>query len=871
MNKIFSFISAVLCTFAFLSCTQEPVPVQEEPAAAEESTVEFAAGVINVKLSEDLAAKVESDLQNGGMVTKSSSSGLNGLYDELGIISMQRIFEYAGEYEPRTRKAGLHRWYRVTYDPSVTLTKASSDFSGVPGIEIVSPIRNIKTTAFNDPMLGQQWHYYNDGSLSSYHKSGADINVQPVWDNYTVGSDDVTVGVVDGGVDAAHEDLAANYAGGRSFVSGYGVVAHEHGTHVAGTIAAVNNNGTGVCGIAGGDAASGTSGVRILSCQIFVSIPQDPSKDLGGDGAAAIKWAADNGAVISQNSWGYTFENPADGEGVQIEPALRDAVDYFIQYAGCDNQGNQLPDSPMKGGVVIFAAGNDNMPFGPPANYEPIIAVGSISPDFTRAPYSNYGDWVDIAAPGGNTSYTNGGVLSTIPGNRYGWMQGTSMACPHVSGVAALLVSYFGGPGFTNEMLKERLLNGANSSALSQSSRIGPLLDALGAFTYGGTTPPDRVSSFETSVVSNSITATWTVTADEDDRKAYGYMILASKDRSLLENIDFRNIPDGVSYTTVETGSLNVGDRISGSISGLEFETDYYMAVAGYDYNRNYSVLSPVQTVKTLGNNPPVITTDYTGEYQIKSHETLNVNFSISDPDGHQLQITLVPGSDALTGSLNSNTGAYVLQFTGNAAAPGNYHAVLTATDSYGESTSYPIDYTILENHAPEIIKDIEDMVLNTVGTRFTIDMTEHLSDEDGEQLAFSVNISDRNVLHINPSGNILHGTALNYGQTDVSITASDSRNETCTLTFSVLVMDPSASVSVYPNPVTDVLNIRTGGEAETYIRLTSATGATVYESTSMVSAFSPAVIDMSGCAPGRYTVLIRTGDNEFTRTVTKI
>lgn len=872
MKHLLSGALFLICGFCAVSCTHEPVPAQNEQQGTAQSAEQYTAGVINIKLSEDLADKVEADLKSGGMVTKAASSGLSSLYRELGIMSMERLFEYAGEYEPRTREAGLHRWYRVVYDRNVSLTKAAGGFSSVPGVETVSPVRAIKPAGFNDPMLPQQWHYYNDGSLSSSHRAGADINVFPVWETFTAGSEKVIVGVVDGGVDWTHEDLAGNYEGGRSFVQGQSLAAHDHGTHVAGTIAAINNNNTGVCGIAGGDALSGDKGVRILSCQIFKANPQNPGKDLGGDGAAAIKWSADQGAVISQNSWGYSFENPEDGAGVQIDQPLKEAVDYFIKYAGCDNAGNQLPDSPMKGGVVIFAAGNDNMPFGPPANYEPIIAVGSISPDFTRAPYSNYGDWVDIAAPGGNSNYTNGDVLSTIPGNKYGWMQGTSMACPHVSGVAALLVSYFGGQGFTNDMLVSRLIGGANTSALSPNAQIGPLMDALGAFTYGGTTPPDRVSSISATARSNNIKVEWTVTRDEDDKKAFGYMILASKDRDLLnDGLNFRDLPEGVVSMTVTTGDLNVGDAIEGTISDLDFETEYHVAVVGYDYNSNYSGLSPVKSVQTLGNNPPVIRTEYDGDWQIRSHETVDVEFEIYDPDGHKFNISLTPGSKALTGSSNAVSGKYVLRFVGNADEPGEYQAKLTATDSYGLSATETVTYRILENHPPQIIKDIDDMILTAMGERFTIDMSEHLSDPDGEQLRYQVNISDRNVLHINPSDNILHGTALNFGQSDVSIVASDSRDETCTLAFKVLVMDPSAGVSAYPNPVTDVLNIRTGEEAETYIRVTSSSGATIYEKTSVVGAFSPASIDMGGCAPGRYVVLIRCGGKEYTRTVTKI
>ena len=121
-----------------------------------------------------------------------------------------------------------------------------------------------------------------------------------------------------------------------------------------------------------------------------------------------------------------------------------------------DNSGNQLPNSMMKGGVVIFAAGNDGIENGAPANYAPVIAVGAISKDGTKASYSNYGSWCDIAAPGTD-------IVSTLPNGQYGNLTGTSMACPHVSGVAALVVSYCGGPGFTNDMLKEKLLKSANT------------------------------------------------------------------------------------------------------------------------------------------------------------------------------------------------------------------------------------------------------------------------------------------------------------------------------------------------------------------------------------------------------------------------
>ena len=479
--KIRNLSLTILAAFVLSGCTNEDLTTSENvvPTQMEEPVQAIVPGKAIVLFSDELIEVIEQDLERGMVMTK--SSGLNTLTTSLNVSAMERVFPYAGEYEERTRAAGLHKWYRLTFDTEIPVTRASQDLSQFPGIEAVEPVRNIKSTGvFNDPRLSQQWHYYNDGKLTASHKAGADVNVVPVWENYTTGDPEVIVAIVDGGIDYEHEDLKDNYIGGYNFVSNTTrIVAHDHGTHVAGTVAAVNNNGVGVAGLAGGDKKNGIKGVSLLSCQIFQPNPNDPSKDLGGDGASAIKWGADNGAVISQNSWGYTYETDAEQAAATIPGHLKPAIDYFIANAGMDASGKNQA-GPMKGGVVIFAAGNDGREHDPIGKYDPVICVGSIGPDFTRAYYSNYGDWVDIAAPGGNAQYNQGEVLSTIPGNKYGFMQGTSMACPHVSGVAALVVSHFKGQGFTNTTLREKLIKGANSSVMSKNAKIGPL--------FGGTT-----------------------------------------------------------------------------------------------------------------------------------------------------------------------------------------------------------------------------------------------------------------------------------------------------------------------------------------------------------------------------------------------
>ena len=491
MKSLTCYLTPLIATAGLLIACRAEEPVVEPESAPAEANPDlfYIPGRVSVQFDDATTRMVEEALAQG---QPTKVSALDGLFEDLGIKSLRRVFPDAGEWEPRTRKEGLHRFYYVEFAEDVPVTKAAGSLAEVPGIVSVTPQLPVRSRAFNDPYFSSQWHYVN-----SRYKD-ADINVQPVWDQFTEGSNKVIVSVVDEGVNMNHEDLQGNVIPG--YADGTGsynfnndtptvVPTQGHGTHVAGIIAATSNNGIGVAGVAGGDAEKGIAGARILSCQIFDLYGAQP------DIYQAIKHGADHGAVILQCSWGFSPDMDGDGFTTDDEIALyrsytiddlpeyKAVLDYFIKYAGCDNDGNQLPDSPMKGGVAIFASGNDNFDYDPLVSYEPIIAVGAFGATGNKASYSNYGDWVDIAAPGGDGKQ---GIYSTLVGNSsYGgsdW-QGTSMACPHVSGVAALLVSYFGGPGFTAEECRARILRGARANFFDSSRYIGKKLDAYGAFT----------------------------------------------------------------------------------------------------------------------------------------------------------------------------------------------------------------------------------------------------------------------------------------------------------------------------------------------------------------------------------------------------
>lgn len=863
----------LIVAVALCSCSQKDIEEQlssETSSSGQTITTEteeeieamvlagYVKGVNYLRFGEDMTETLEADL-SAGVLNTTKSAVFNEAVEELGVVSIERLFPKSDKYEGRARRSGLHRWYKVTYDESVSVTEAADVLAAVDGVEEVECVPRIVPLIFNDPLLIYQWHY---GTASA--KYG--INLQKAWDNYTVGSSDVIVAIIDGGLQTDHPDLAtcclSEDEGAKSFVSGYDLTPMNHGTHVGGIVGAMNNNSVGMCGIAGGDFEGGVAGVELLSCMVFVEKGDDT---ISGDMPSAIIWAADHGAVIAQNSWGYSADYNGDGtissaeeatyKKTSIPSSLQTAIEYFIEYAGCDDDGNQLEDSPMKGGLVVFSAGNDALDYGVPGYYESVLAVGATTNEGEQADYSSYGDWVDIAAPG--TS-----IYSTVTGSTYASMSGTSMAAPHVSGVAALLLSQYGGEGYTPDKLWEALINGANYDVLPSDSNIGPLLDAYGSLAYvvDVYSVPPVVSSYSVSSSSNSIDFTWTVNADDDGLMADNYIALVSEDSSLLSSItDYSDIPTGVFYATKERGDATKGTTLELNISDLEFGTLYYVAMGAYNDNGNCAELSSIKSITTTENNPPEFSFSVTGTVSVHAHETVSVTFTVTDPDGDEVTVSLKSDSGGAVSLSSEGDDEYELLIGGSLGSAGTYSAVLYAEDEHGKSSTYTLSYQLLANHAPTLTSSFSDAILSTTGDVLSFsDLDSYFSDEDGETLSYSASSSDDSIVKTVVSGTSLTLTAVSYGTVTITVTATDTLGESVSTTFKILVRGSSATVDAYPNPVKTTLYVRTGlEEKSTRVKLVSETGTTVYSKTAQTSAFSPLAVDVSRFSAGKYVLTV--------------
>ena len=750
-RRLLLLVCAVLCLGSNVR-----ISAQSTSSTTQSAESNFVEGVVRVKLQREIADRMiaaKLPLSVKGTNKKYVQTGvtpLDRVNQKVKAVSMTRVFPYAGKNESKHKAFGLDLWYDVHYEASgMKLAQARNLFRSAEGVSYaqriplykpiggerfleVSPAAVAKaakaasTMPFNDPLLNDQWHYNNDGHIAGT-KVGADANVFKAWETGVTGSQDVVVAIIDGGFQVDHPDLKDNVwintaelngkpgvdDDGDGYVDdiyGYNFVinssdinAHSHGTHVAGTVGATNNNGIGVCGVAGG--SDGKGGVKMMVCQVFDS---RASSSAVADFGAAIVYAADRGASIAQCSWGASVAGDED-------KSVTEAVNYFTKNGGGDK---------MNGGLCIFAAGNN----GEEGDYYPgcldkVVAVGSMAPDGSVAYYSNRGKWVDVTAPGGLED--NGqqyGVLSTLPNSTYGYNEGTSMACPHVSGIAALILSKYGNKQFSNETLRTLLTTSVNDLYTQNPEYKGLMgsgyIDAYKALQGKEGSVPEAVADFTVTASHDNALIEWVI--PETEEKSIDHHVIYYSTEAFSATDDLNKL----SSATVDTKFKYSGDKMSYEVEGLKASTKYYFAIVAYNRWGKASAVSPIKEATT--NAGPKVQVDQKNlsmTVDATKASTAEASFNVKNAGEGVLKYQLTTATTRATMStsarnLKPNPGQ-VLPFSGTVSPTLAKRNAVASSDYKAENWPDTLTYS---NYVYSYIGETDTKLPNALAQYFYVD-----------------------------------------------------------------------------------------------------------------------------------------------------
>ena len=451
-------------------------------------------------------------------------------------------------------------WFQVDVGASTNVTKALEAFQSRSDVVHASPDFAITSRATpNDPSFGSLWGLSNNGSQGGL--ATADINADQAWDYGT--STNVVIAVIDTGVDYRHQDLAANIWSNSDEIAGNGIDDDRngfvddtrgwdfanndndpmddngHGTHVSGTIGAVGNNGIGVTGVAW---AASIMPLKFL--------------DKNGSGALsdaieAINYARVNGAKVINASWG----------GGGFSSALQSAI---TQYRNA-------------GGIFVAAAGNENsnnaITPSYPANYTGVVSVGASTRTDALASFSNYGTNVQIVAPGQS-------ILSTLPGNAYGTLSGTSMATPHVAGAIALLWGQ--NPTRTATQITDAIFANTDNVLRGAQSKYGRLNLGKAAASLKQSNPPQP----QPTKVTYSLQGTYPLSDATTQAKVHRFAIdvpdnISIADLDVVLNIQHTYVSDlGIILISPDGTSRTLVNRRGGSSDNIQLTLSDEASVA---------------------------------------------------------------------------------------------------------------------------------------------------------------------------------------------------------------------------------------------------------------------------------------------------
>lgn len=486
------------------------------------------------------------------------SSKLVAELSDLGVVSQKRLFISGSEL--------LGNYYVFNLKKGTSIREIYPKLTTIHQIKNATPDYILKIQENpNDPYFKDLWDLSMIGMPAAW-------NIQ-----HTDGK--TTIAVIDTGVDYNHEDLSGTVLKGKNFIKGNNDPMDDqgHGTHVAGILGAITNNNIGISGV--------SWGAKILAVKAC-----DKKGDCATSNVSrAIQYAVDSGVKIINVS--------IAGAG-SCNGTYNDTLKYAVK----------------KGALVITAAGNGNNGDGKgvdaetqiPAGCDGALAVGAVTVDRKRSPFSNFGTKVEISAPGGASPCgISTCILSTGLNNGYTLRSGTSMAAPQVSGAAALLLAY--NPSLTSQRIKSCLIN--SGTIIQTDQPIGPLINPAQALDICKPIPNNTTP--QPSTPASSISGNVFVDKNGNRRKdltevpyAGAQVILSGLGSdSVITNSRgryiFHNLPPGLYTLSLTVNGRSVNEPVDITISGNNDSVQFDFPVPPSFLGSPTPTTAPVQ--KTAG------------------------------------------------------------------------------------------------------------------------------------------------------------------------------------------------------------------------------------------------------------------------------
>lgn len=699
-------------------------------------------------------------------IAETSQVSINAIFSQLQVSKMRPVF--------RSTESSLKDIQHLHFGANIPLIDALEQIAEDPNVEWAQPnyIRRISVTP-NDPSLPIQWGITK-------------VQAKLAWD-ISQGDANTIIAVIDTGVDYDHLDLANNIwhnpgeipengidDDGNGYIDdhiGWDFVSRTsggasgedmapsdndpmdfqgHGTHCSGIASAVTNNKTGVAGMG-------------WSCQIMALRAGYKTTTGGGsladsDTSEALRYAADNNAHIISMSWGDSGSSPT----------LNAAINYAYN-AGC---------------ILVAAAGNDDSDADHyPASYANVIAVGASDENDNQATSttwgSNYGSWVDIAAPGKsiyNTSYN-----SAVGNSTYVYMSGTSMATPLVAGVVGLILSLQ--PGLSPEDVRDRLVDTGDDINWG-SGFVGPTkrVNAYQALIAAG--PPDVPTDLVATPISISqINLEWDNVEAES-----GYEIQRKEAGGIYQQID----TTGTDITEYSDAELDEG-------------TTYTYQVQAYN-GAGSSGWSNGDSATTLINQPPAVSSIPDIDFdEDGADNSIDLDDYVNDPDNSDDDMDWTyAGNTNIIVDINPSA-SHIVTFTSPANWNGSEDITFTATDPHGKSDDDTITVTVNPVNDPPVVAEIPNVGFNEDGSNNSIDLDDYVSDLDNSDSEIdwtytgntdvTIAIDENNIVTFSASANW-------HGNENISFTATDpgDQSDSDIVTVTVISVNDPPMVAGVPD-----------------------------------------------------------------------